>query len=147
MMAPRNTARRAAGFTLIEVMVACAVCALLAAIAYPSYVTYVVKGKRARAQTDLMVLGQALEQIHTQSGTYRPGGTNPTLPFTSSPNESGVSPAYNITLSAIGTDNWTLRATPTGTQASDGLIELDSTGARRWDKDNDASFATSEGHW
>ncbi len=47
-------ARKTAGFTLIEVMIAVAVVAILATVAYPSYADYVRKGKRATAQAALM---------------------------------------------------------------------------------------------
>ncbi len=40
--------KKAAGFTLIEVMITVVIIGILAAIAYPSYVQYIAKSTRLR---------------------------------------------------------------------------------------------------
>lgn len=75
---------RAAGLTLIELMVTVAVVGVLAAVAYPAYTDQIRKGRRAEARTALMNLLQQQERYHTQNNTYASfsAGSPGTLPFT-----------------------------------------------------------------
>ena len=50
----RMAAKRAPGFTLIELMIVVAVVAILVAIAYPSYQEQIRKSRRAQAKADLV---------------------------------------------------------------------------------------------
>ena len=61
---------KAAGYTLIEVMVVVAILLILAAIAYPGYSGYVIKARRAEAQAVLLELMQKQEQHYTRHNTY-----------------------------------------------------------------------------
>lgn len=63
-------ARRAGGFSLIELMITCAILAILAAIAVPSYMDSVWKGKRGEAKAAIMKALQAEERYYTQNNTY-----------------------------------------------------------------------------
>lgn len=139
--------KRNPGFTLIELMVTVAVVGILAAIAATSYLSSVQKSRRATVQADLVALSQFMERTYTESLTYKPGSPAiaPTLPFTVSP-QTGTS-YYNITLSVITASSYTLRATATGSQASNGMLEIDSTGAKRWDADNSGGFSAAENVW
>ena len=60
----------AAGFTLIEVMIVCAIVGVLAAIALPSYWKYVQRSKIIQATTGLSDLRQRMEQKFLDSRTY-----------------------------------------------------------------------------
>jgi len=71
MTAPR--ARRAAGFTLIELMVALAIVAILAAVALPYYGDYVKRGNITEATANLSTLRVNMEQYYQDNGNY---GTN-----------------------------------------------------------------------
>ena len=139
--------KRNPGFTLIELMVTVAIVGILAAIALTSYLSSVQKSRRATVQADLVALSQFMERTYTESLTYKPGSPAiaPTLPFTVSP-QTGTS-YYNITLSVITASSYTLRATATGSQASNGMLEIDSTGAKRWDADNSGGFSAAENVW
>ncbi|WP_124703322.1 type IV pilin protein [Sulfuriferula multivorans] len=118
------------GFTLIELMVVVAIVGLLAAIAYPSYTSYVQRAARGDAKGALTELSQFMERTYTENGTYTPGGSNPTLPYTQSP-KTGTA-KYTLSISASGTNTYTLQALPTGIMSGDacGNLSLDNTGAK-----------------
>lgn len=115
-MKPAITLHRRAwgrGFTLIELMIVVAVVAIISAVAYPQYTEHVRKANRADAQTALVELSQWMEQRYTINGFYSgaaDGTGTPTLPFTTSP--KGGTAVYNLTLSAIGKNSYTLQAAP-----------------------------------
>lgn len=149
------------GFTLVEVMIVVVIIAILASIAVPAYNSSVRKGRRADAQASLMGLANALERQFTANGSYCDAGTAgvggcggaagdtgaPTIFATTSP--ATGTPFYNLTIQAMNAagNTFTLRATPINGQIGDGVIELDNTGARRWDEDNSGGFGASEQDW
>ena len=123
---------RAKGFTLIELMIVVAVIAILAAIAYPSYQEQVRRGRRADAKATLMELSQFMERHYTENNRYTTaGGAAPTLPFTEAPKE-GAAKYYDLSLSAVAQQSYTLSAVPKGAQAGDrcGNLTLTSTGVK-----------------
>ena len=129
------TARRSAGFTLIEVMIVVVIIGILSSIAYPSYQDYVKQARRADAQASLMELAQFMERHYTSNGGYlkegRSGGA-PTLPFTSSPKNSS-SAAYTLSLAqGITAQTYSLQAVPTGMMSGDscGTLTVDHRGKK-----------------
>lgn len=58
------------GFTLIELIIAIVIIAILAAIALPSYQNYVTKSKIKEAQTNLIALSLASEQLYQRALSY-----------------------------------------------------------------------------
>lgn len=146
---------KSSGFTLIELMVTVVIIGILAAIAYPSYQDSVKQSRRAMAQAALISLGNVMERVFTQNNTYTPGGVTPTLGtgagaiFPAQAPLEGTTKQYNLSITAATATTYTVRATPiSGTsQQSDGMLELDGTGAKRWDKDNGGSFGAAENTW
>lgn len=132
------------GFTLIELLIAVVIVGILAAIAYPAYQNSVTQSRRADAQGALTQLNNAMERVFTQNNTYMPGGVAPTLGtgaatpphiFANQTPLDGTTKYYTLSILPNITDtSFTLRATPiAGTsQAADGNLELDHTGAKRW---------------
>ncbi len=155
------------GFTLIELLIAVVIVGILSAIAYPAYQNSVTQSRRADAQGALTQLSNAMERVFTQNNTYMPlAGGVPTAPtlgtgaatpphiFPSQAPLDGATKYYNLSISAVAptaitATTFTLRATPiAGTgQANDGIIELDHTGAKRWDTDNSGGFSATENNW
>lgn len=141
--------KKAAGFTLIEIMIVVAIVAILAAIALPAYQDSITKGRRTDAASALQGLAQAMERYYTEKGTYvGAAGTGgvPTI-FPSKSPIDGSATYYNLTISAATANTYTLSATATGAQAGDGNLTLSSTGARTWDKDNNGSISSTESCW
>lgn len=146
MMRNANRRARNRGLTLIELMVVVAIIGILAAVVVSAYDSSVRKSRRNGAESDLTTLAQYMERIYTENSTYQPGGVNPALPFTTSP-QNGATAFYNLTINVNTGATYTLRATPIGKQLIDGMLELDSTGAKRWDADHDGAFEATEQHW
>jgi type IV pilus assembly protein PilE len=143
--------RRSNGFTLIELMIVVAIVGILAMVAYPSYDSSIKKTRRADAQGALQGLAQAMERHFTSNNTYlgaATGGGNTGAPgiFPSESPLDGSTKFYNLTISAATATTFTLRAAPKGGQAGDGNMELDNTGAKRWDSGDDG-FDASDNYW
>ena len=147
-----NRGRHQSGVTLIELVVVVAIIAILALIAMPSFIEQLQTTRRADAQGALLGLHNAMERFFTENNTYlgaAAGGGNtgaPAIfPSTAPVDEDAV--YYNLTIQAADTNTHTLRATPVGAQADNGMLEMDSNGARRWDRDNSGGFDADETHW
>ena len=113
----RESSRKQAGFTLIEVMIVVAIVAILAAIALPSYREYVMRSKRADARAGLQAAAVWLERVSTSTGQYPAGNTLPTQLT------DVESRAYVIQYQGNGTD-YTLTAVPQGSQANDKCLNF-----------------------
>ena len=147
-------ARRARGFTLMELMITVVIIAVLASIAIPSYVAYVERGKRAAARSALLAGASFLERNFTTNGCYNfttvaacqaQSGTALALPdaLTRAPAEGRAS--YIVTVSFAGSTTgqaFELTATPCGSagtcpagsdpfkDAGCGALTLNQAGAR-----------------
>lgn len=145
--------RKPCGFTLIELIISLAVVAILVSFAYPAYVQHGINARRADAQGALMGLASAMERFYTENNTYvgaAAGGAAtgaPAIYAVQSPIDGGPA-AYNLAIQAATATTYTLRATPAGSQVGDGLQELDSTGGRRWDRNDDGDTSDpGENSW
>jgi len=130
--------RRAAGFTLIELIVTMMIIAILAAIAIPNYLQYLSRGHRSEARATLTQTAQWMERWRTERNTYQTSPQNanpPALPqsLQSSPPPPSP-PIYNITVVTPTPAQYTLSATPVnpGPMGNDacGVLTLDNTGLR-----------------
>jgi type IV pilus assembly protein PilE len=139
------------GFTLIELMIVVAIVGILAAVAYPSYLQHVESTRRSDAQGALSGLANAIERHYTTNSSYKnaaeSGDTGSPGIY---PNEApldGATKFYDLTIQSADDSSYVLRATPKNGQAGDGIMELTSTGVKRWDKDNSGTFASDENTW
>ena len=108
---------RSLGFTLLEVMIVCAIVAILAAIAYPSYQSSVQKSRRAEAKTALLGVAAQMERWSTEKSTYAGAtlGATATAVFANHSENS----YYNLSLANLTATTYTARAAPTGAQTGD----------------------------
>ena len=123
--------QRAAGFTLVELLVSVAVVAIIAAIAYPSYQDQMRKGRRAAAQAFLVEVANRQQQYLLDARTYAVGADAITTLNLTVPPE--VAPFYTVTVEPTAATNpptYRLVATPVAAQAADGGLTLDQEGAR-----------------
>jgi len=75
-MAVKVPNSRAAGITLLELMIVVAIVGILAAIAYPSYTQYVRRSNRTDATKELLLDAQMLQRCYSQNFAYT-GGNAP----------------------------------------------------------------------
>lgn len=140
---------RARGFTLVELLVALAIMAIISAIAVPIYTQYSVRTQRTNAEKDLMLCAQSMERLASATFTYagHVGGgdtgavtANICVPTTT---------MYSVVVTAANANAFTIRATPTsGPVMGNGMLEIDASGAQRWDQNNDGDFGdTNETGW
>lgn len=122
--------KRAAGFTLMELMIVVAIVAILSAIAYPSYQDHIRKSRRAAAQSFLMDVAAKQQQYLIDARTYATSLAE--LKITTPPE---VSPYYTINFESTPTATaFNAQATPQGTQTPDlggAKLELDQSGTKK----------------
>jgi type IV pilus assembly protein PilE len=146
--------RKNTGFSLIELLTVMAVLGIIATIAVPSYLGQMTNTRRKDGQSALMALAQAMERHYTEKNTYVSAANgDPTS------NVNGVAPVsnvfaseapvdssakyYDLRITAATSASFSLRAIPKNAQAGNGILELNSMGVRRWDKNGDGD--TSDG--
>ncbi len=141
---------RSKGLSLIELMVALAILAIVSALALPIYNAYSVRAHRASAQADLMRCAQGLERHANATMSYA---------FAVDSDGDGMGDAstgavtanlcvvaaehYEIAVQVADAGSFVLRAiaaSDSSPVAGDGMLETDSTGAKRWDRNDDGDF-------
>jgi type IV pilus assembly protein PilE len=131
---------------MVEILVTLSIVAILATIAYPAYRSQVQHVRRADAQAVLMQAAQFLERLYTENGTYSGGA----IPYSKSPID-GSDSYYTITVENRTASTFAVVASPTsgGPEVGSGKMQVDESGLRRWDRDNNGAYAAdgSENHW
>jgi len=117
--------RPQSGFTLIEIMIACAVLAVVAAIALPAYKGYIATSRQTEGWNNLNSLAIAQEEFFLENNTYFEGTDADTLSKNSGglwtpsePTEAERNFAYTVaagTTGAIGS-SFLAKATGKGTK-------------------------------
>lgn len=124
---------RSSGFTVIELMIVVVIVAILAMIAYPSYEDHLRKGRRSAATNFLADVATRQQQYLLDARQYAVGAgalaaLNVTVP-------ADVSQFYTVTINPAAPalpPVFSLIATPLpgSRQVPDGVLTLDSTGAK-----------------
>ena len=118
--------KKTSGFTLIELMIVVAIIAILAAIAIPSYGRYALRANRSDAQATIMEISGAMERLYASRYTYvdaelsATDGANVVFLRTTTPEgASGTGVKYNLSLSNLTANGYTITATAVNGQLSD----------------------------
>lgn len=128
--------KRAAGFTLLELMVTVMIIGVLASIAYPSYVKSVTKTKRKTAEACLSNYATYMERFYTTNMRYDKdvGGTAISWPILDCATTKNAGKEYAFSLSAAAGTTYSIQAAPQGAQATRdvqcGTLSLDQSGTR-----------------
>jgi type IV pilus assembly protein PilE len=132
--------KRTGGFTLLEVMVVCAIVGILAAIALPAYQNQVRKGNRSAAQQFMLDVATKQQQILMDSRNYvavangnfgnKPSDSTPGIGIVQPPETAGKY-TFAVTVSNTATPpTFTITATAVGGQAVDGNLTLNQAGTK-----------------
>lgn len=112
-----RSARKSAGFTLIELMIVVGVIAILLAVAYPMFTSQIQKGRRADAQQEMLDIALQQEKYRANNVTYGDctdlyGGACPGVP-------GGDNWGYTLDITENSPATYTIEATATGDQVGD----------------------------
>lgn len=138
------------GFSLIELLLALAILTIASAIALPIYNGYSVRAERTGIQADLMRCAQGMERHANVAMSYEgavdtdgDGAGDASTGLVSANLCKVDAKAYTVTVHGAGPSRFVLRARavqPDSPVGRDGMLELDSAGGRRWDRNNDGDF-------
>lgn len=90
------------GFTLLELMIAVAILGILTLITYPSYKTYIRRIRLSEVKSTLLMNAQTMERYYRQKGTFENYDKN----------KLKQNKYFNVTLSKVSPDHFTLQADP-----------------------------------
>lgn len=120
---------RAAGFSMIELMITLVIVAIVTGFAYPSYKESIAKGRRSDAQTALAGYAAAMERTFVANNNNYATTANCTSSCTpmsgifptTVPTDGGNPVTYNLTVTGLTSNGYTLKAvrSTTGPQKND----------------------------
>lgn len=146
------------GLSLLELMAVLAIVAIVAALALPMYNAYAIRAHRTAAQADLLRCAQGMERHAAATLSYAlavDSDGDGTGDVSTGPVTANIcaptSALYGIAVRRADAAGFALRAAAASTAnavARDGVLEVDSAGAQRWDRNNDGDFEDqAEASW
>ncbi|THB63254.1 MAG: prepilin-type N-terminal cleavage/methylation domain-containing protein [Gammaproteobacteria bacterium] len=127
----KYTNKKAAGFSLIELMVTVAIVAILAAIAYPGYTKYVISTHRKDAYATVQAVSLSMQRYYDSNNSYIKACESDCKDDEKRVPVNDIYPSqthlkkYDILLTAT-IDSYQIYAIPKESQAGDGCIYLSS---------------------
>lgn len=109
--------RRAAGVTMIELLIVVTIVAILASLAMASYRQYILRGNRTYATRALQDLASREESYYFSNNSY----TN-SLPSLGASSSAGPNPStvyYTVGVASASSSNYQVEATAVGSQTQD----------------------------
>jgi type IV pilus assembly protein PilE len=103
---PPGSRSRAAGFTLIELMIAVAIMGILVAAAYPLYTEYVQRSRITEATSVMNDMRVRMEQFFQDNRTYANGGACGVIPPIANPSED----SFQVVCGGANANGYTLNA-------------------------------------
>lgn len=104
--------RKSSGFSLIEILAVMIIVVLLVVLSVPIYTNYLIYSNRTDAIQTLLAIQIAEEKYQLENNTY--GELNAVWNSSNS-----VSNHYQISISNVTSNSYTITATATGNQAND----------------------------
>lgn len=105
---------------MIELMIAVAILAIIVGIAIPSFTQYVLEAGRSDAKNALMQGAQAMERCYTRFSAYNDAACSAAQAApTGIDGAMSENDKYQLAITDIGPNEFTLTATPQAGQAND----------------------------
>ena len=106
------------GFSLIELLTMLVIVGILVTVAYPGYRSYIVRAHRSDGQTALLDLANRMERYYSEHNSYQTATIDSKSATDILSGNKSADGWYRLSIASATTSDYTLQATPAGTQAT-----------------------------
>ena len=124
-----STKKNTKGFSLIELMVVVVIIGIIVSIALPSYIQYVTRTNRTAAEAQMLAIADREEQFLLSNRAYADQTAIQNNGYRLPPEVSSKY-TYDVSVGTNTVPSYLITFTPYATQATDGILTLDSTGIK-----------------